>query len=210
MRPNLSRIALIFAVIAVFLICQDPPPESANQPQAGDVYPWTEGSTERTAEIIRFDETENGPVPVFYDHRTRVEMTMHGEVILTVNHGVTAEQLEQILERDGLSEVSNPQELMRNTFMVHTPAGAAGVVAAARLQKQPEIRTAMPNWQGKFFRLAQEPAPTETPAPTATPEPQPSDRHGDTYDTATTIRNKTRYVGSIEQGDVDYFTLTVP
>ena len=186
-----------------------PVPEIHHQPRIGDVYNWTEGYTERKAQLVRFEHKGNEKVPIFYDPVTRIEMTLPGGVILITEQSVTKDQLQSILRQVPLGADLEPIEDAPGTYMVHSPPGAPALHLAQRLADMPAIDTAIPEWHGHFYVAAQDPErDPEREEPT---EATTEDIHGDTNDAATpVVIEEQLYRGTLTPDDVDYFSITIP
>ena len=202
-------------ILATFLISIAFAPQSTTAPshhlpqKVGDTYQWTEGYTERVAQLVRFEEINHETVPIFYDPVSRLEMTLPGGVILITDPGVSHSQLNATLRQHELHIRFEPMANSARTYIADSPPGVPTLHTAQKLNELPGIDAAIPNWFGEHYVLNQD--QQDQPEPETPTETPPEDRHSDTIAQATPVVIETKlYEGTLTPGDVDYFSITIP
>ena len=205
-----TLLVLAITILAIPFLPQQPGPAHLLQSSAavGDVFPWSEGYTQRTAQLVRFDHTGDRPIPVFYDPKTRLEMTLPGTLTLIANPGVNHQTVAAIVDELPHTTGLEPIVPVTDTYLVHTTPGIPALHTARALLNNPQIDAAIPNWNAQTYRFHQE---ADTP-PTDTPDSptEAEDDHSDTIDGATQLSLTQQITANLDIGDVDYFTVTVP
>ena len=205
---KIATLITLAAIMTPLLLANNAGPHQQT-PRIGNLYHWTEGFTQRTAELVRLENHGNRQVPIFYDPVTRTEMTLPGGVMIFTEPSVDADQLRHAMRKARIAPNFQPVEDANASYMLHTPPGTATLDIAHRLNELPQVDTAIPEWHAHFFVPTQdhprEPE-REDPEPTNT-----EDLHGDTRDEATVVlREEQLNSGKLTPGDVDYFSITIP